>query len=226
MHRELWIALLFVVFASAGCGDPAVDSADAGNGGANSKAGEDNGTPAGDNSNAAGTGAPAPAEAPGMALDASNTKITFVGTKPDGTRHEGGFKEFTGTIGLDQEKVQSITAEIQTASLWSDAEPRLTNHLKSPDFFNVQEHPTAKFESTSIEGDAGELTVTGNLTLLGKTEEITFPAQATVADGKVTLTSEFQIDRSRFGMDYGQGQVDNDVTIQVNVGSEAAAGGE
>ena len=219
MHREVFVALLLAVLASAGCGDPTVDPANAGNNGSNAAGGEGNGTPAG------GADA-APADDPGMALDESNTEITFVGTKADG-KHDGGFKEFSGRVGLDEasEKIESISVEIQTASLWSDNE-KLTAHLKNADFFNVQEHPTAKFESTSIEGDAGELTVVGNLTLLGKTEEITFPAQATVADGKARLTSEFKIDRTRFGMDYGQGQVDNEVTISVKVGSEAAADGE
>jgi polyisoprenoid-binding protein YceI len=219
MHRDLFVALLFAVLASAGCGDSAVDSANAGNNGGSAAGGEGNGTPA------AG-GDAAPADGPGMALDESNTEITFVGTKADG-KHDGGFKEFAGRIGLDEasEKVESISVEIQTASLWSDNE-KLTAHLKNADFFNVNEHPTAKFESTSIKEEAGELTVVGKLTLLGNTEEITFPAQATVADGKVTLTSEFKIDRSRFGMNYGQGMVDNEVTISVNVGSEAAADGE
>ena len=219
MHQQVFVALLLAVLASAGCGDPAVDSANAGNNGSNAAGGDGNGTPAG------GADA-APADGPGMALDESNTEITFVGTKADG-KHDGGFKEFSGRVGLDEasEKIESISVEIQTASLWSDNE-KLTAHLKNADFFNVNEHPTAKFESTSIKGDADELKETGNLTLLGNTEEITFPAQATVADGKVTLTSEFKIDRTRFGMNYGQGQVDNEVTIQVNVGSAAAADGE
>lgn len=174
----------------------------------------------------AGPNNPASVESGSVTLDAENTKIGFEGTKPDGS-HQGGFNEFSGTISVDPESmaVEKISVEIQTESLWADDE-KLAKHLKSADFFNVKEHPTASFESSSIESnDAAQdqYTVTGNLTLLGTSREISFPATATQQDGDLTLTSEFTIDRTDFGMDYGQGQVDNEVTIRVAVGGAGQA---
>lgn len=169
----------------------------------------------------AGPKNPASVESGSVTLDGDNTKIGFVGTKPDGS-HQGGFNELSGTITVDPESkaVQKISVEIQTESLWADDE-KLTNHLKSADFFNVKERPTASFESSKIESNdaaTGQYTVTGDLTLLDVSREISFPATVTQEDGKFILTSEFTIDRTDFGMDYGQGKVDNEVTLRIAVG--------
>src|SRR5687767_6469535 len=77
-------------------------------------------------------------------LDGANTKIEFIGTKPGG-KHEGGFKTVAGTAtaGADPTTLK-LEVEIDTTSLYSD-NPKLTQHLKSPDFFGVKSHPTAKF---------------------------------------------------------------------------------
>ena len=163
---------------------------------------------------------PATVESGSVSLLSENTKIEFVGTKPDGS-HQGGFKEFSGKIAIDGKSVKKISLEIQTASLWAD-DDKLANHLKSPDFFNVKEHPTASFETSKVETKdetSGEHIITGKLTMLATTKEITFPATIKNDDGKVTLSSQFKIDRTDFGMDYGQGKVDNEVTIHVEVGS-------
>src|SRR5688572_17686342 len=84
-----------------------------------------------------------------IALDGTNTKIEFVGTKPNG-KHEGGFKNVAGTaVGAEPTDLK-IDVEIDTTSLYSD-NPKLTQHLKSPDFFGVKTHPKAKFVSTKVE---------------------------------------------------------------------------
>src|SRR5947209_6273906 len=82
-------------------------------------------------------------------LTGANTKVTFVGTKPGG-KHNGGFKTVTGSAGVDGGKLASVEAEFDAASLYTDT-PMLTNHLKSPDFFDVKQHPKATFKSTGIE---------------------------------------------------------------------------
>ncbi len=93
---------------------------------------------------------------------------------------------------------------MQTDSLESDSE-KLTGHLESPDFFDVQKFPTSTFQSTSIlEKSTGDATheITGNLTLHGVTKVITFPAKVTKAPDAVTGTAEFTINRKDFGIVY------------------------
>lgn len=170
-----------------------------------------------------GEPAAAPASGGGLALTPANTKIQFVGThsgdKPD--PRTGTFEKFSGEAKVDEASgsLASIAVDIDVASI-ATFDQKLTDHLKSPDFFNANEHPTAKFESTKIEAGAdGQTTITGKLTLLGVTKEISFPATASVQDGKLSLQAEFTIDRSEFGMTYGEGKVDYPVQMTVTVGS-------
>lgn len=150
-------------------------------------------------------------------LDSNNTKIEFVGTKPGG-KHDGGFKTVTGTAsaeGTDPTTLK-LKLDIDTSSLYTDT-PKLTQHLKSPDFFAVKTHPTAKFVSTKVAKSGGGYTITGDLTLLGKTKSIAIPAQINVGKSGLTVSSQFEINRQDFGMSYGTGKVNDEVKIKVAV---------
>jgi hypothetical protein len=93
--------------------------------------------------------------------------------------------------------------------------------LKSPDFFDIREYPTATFTSTAIsaaEADAKQITINGDLTLHGVTKPISFPATVDIDNDTLTLRSEFSINRMDFGITFGPEQVENKVTLTVVVG--------
>jgi polyisoprenoid-binding protein YceI len=161
-------------------------------------------------------GAPALADTKAT-LTGENTKVTFVGTKTDG-KHEGGFKALTGTATVtgDDLTTLKLEVEIDMDSTWSDNE-KLTGHLKAPDFFSVKDYPKAKFVSTKVAKTDAGVTITGDLTLRGKTNSISFPATVSAADGKLKLTSSFTIDKTQFGMTYGAGKIDDKVALTVAV---------
>ena len=92
--------------------------------------------------------------------------------------------------------------------------------MNSADFFEVREHPKARFESTKVTEDKGKTTITGKLTLHGVTKEVSFPAAVTVTGDGVQLKSEFAINRSEFGMTYGAGKVDDKVSLTIVVGEK------
>jgi len=150
-----------------------------------------------------------------VALTGENTKITFVGTKPGG-KHEGGFKKLTGAAVVDGDTVTKIEVVIETDSLYSD-DPKLTAHLKAPDFFGVKDNPKAKFASTKIEKADTGVTITGDLTINGKTKSISFPATIVAKEGSVKITSAFSIDKRDYGMTYGGGKIDDKVALTVAV---------
>jgi polyisoprenoid-binding protein YceI len=150
-----------------------------------------------------------------VALTGDNTKVTFVGTKPGG-KHEGGFKTLKGAAVVAGDALSKVAVEIDMESLFSD-DPKLTAHLKSPDFFGVKTNPKSKFESTKVEKSDKGYTITGNLTLNGKTKEISFPATVTATGGAVKIESSFSIDKRDFGMEYGGGKIDDKVSIKVAV---------
>jgi len=139
-----------------------------------------------------------------------NSQIGFVGSKVTGS-HKGSFGKFSGTIDFaGQPEKSRVTIPIDMNSVTAD-DPKLTEHLKTPDFFDVAKYPQASFESTEIKagGDKGAThTVTGNLNMHGVTKSITFPATIVVSPGVITLDSTFSINRKDFGISYA-GAADN-----------------
>jgi polyisoprenoid-binding protein YceI len=132
----------------------------------------------------------------------ADSKVSWVGQKVTG-KHEGGFGVFGGIIelvGADATKSR-VRAEIDMSSLSTTPE-KLVAHLKSADFFSVQEFPRATFVSTAIAKSGEAYTVTGNLTLHGVTRALTFPAKIAVTDAEVTVNADFAIDRKEFGVVY------------------------
>lgn len=150
-------------------------------------------------------------------LSDKNTTVKFVGTKPGG-KHEGGFKTVSGSASVKDNDLTTlkISLDIDTNSLYTD-DPKLTAHLKSADFFDVKTNPKAKFVSTKVEKSDDGYKITGDLTMLGKTKSITFPAKAAIGADGLTLSSTFTIDRTQWGMTFGAGKIDNAVKLTVDV---------
>ncbi len=173
-----------------------------------------------------------PASAESYKLDAKAAKITFVGTKVNG-KHSGGFKKLDGKATVDGDDVTTlkIDLEIDTASLYSD-NPALTGHLNGPDFFSVKEFPKATFKVTKVEKTApgkddkdtvgkDSYTLTGDLTMLGKTKPVTMPSKVKLDGGQLVVTSDFKIKRSEWGMTHKvgkkTGEIEDDVKLKVEV---------
>lgn len=134
------------------------------------------------------------------------SRIEFVGAKV--TRdHQGRFNKFDGWIEYAAGKPSRIAFEIDLNDIWTDTD-KLTEHLKSADFFDVGQHPKATFVSTSIaDAPAGSPNgathmVKGNLNLHGVTKEVTIPVVAQQNAEGVRTTSEFTIDRHDWGISY------------------------
>ncbi|EON75775.1 YCE I like family protein [Lunatimonas lonarensis] len=119
--------------------------------------------------------------------------------------------------------------EIHDLEAGSENYGKLWGHLQSDDFFDAQNFPQATFEITSIEPfSAGSIEdseefetentpksateiapsnpthwVSGNLTMRGTTKNIKFPASIAVNDGGVSAKAGFNIDRTEWGLSYG-----------------------
>lgn len=135
----------------------------------------------------------------------AGSRLGFVGAKIT-RKHEGAFNVFSGAIELVEGDLAKslIMLEIAMASLTAD-DPKLTAHLKSPDFFDVEKFPKASFRSTRLEagGEGGAThTVTGNLTVHGTTKSIRFPAWLKLAKAGLDVRTEFVVDRRDFGVVY------------------------
>jgi polyisoprenoid-binding protein YceI len=145
----------------------------------------------------------------------SNSEIHFTGSKVTGS-HSGGFKKFTGSFTVADNALAGTGQKIviDMNSLWSDNE-KLTGHLKSGDFFNVEKFPESSFELTGLKaGSEGNYQVSGNLTILGNSKNITFPATASVTGDKAKIHAKFDINRKDFGIVYA-GKADDLIRDEV-----------
>ena len=131
---------------------------------------------------------------------------------------KGQFSGIDGLLTLDEHNVtqSGVDASIDVSSV-ATGDLQRDAHLKSADFFDVEKFPQLTFKSTQVSGGDGELKVTGDLTMLGKTKSITFPAKLSVGGDGLTVSSKFTIDRTQWGMTYGVGKIDNDVKLTVSV---------
>ena len=162
----------------------------------------------------------APAFADDFKLTSENTKITFTGFKKDG-KHTGGFKTVSGTASVPPKNFTKLelALDIDCDSLFSD-DDKLTTHLKGADFFGVKDNPKASFKITKVENAKEGITITGELTLLGKTKPITAAASMKMDPGLLTIDSAFKIDRNDWGMTYGKGKIDDLVEVKIAIAAK------
>lgn len=163
------------------------------------------------------------------AITPQNSKIEWIGSKVTGS-HNGSFEKFNGEIHYANNDIAQshVQITIDSSSIKAD-DPKLTEHLKTPDFFDVAKYPDAKFESVTIKpgGEKGAThTVTGNLTMHGVTKAITFPATISVTPETATVDATFAINRKDFGINYA-GAADNlirdDVVMKLQIRANKAS---
>jgi polyisoprenoid-binding protein YceI len=126
------------------------------------------------------------------------------------TKVRGRFSDFSGTIAFDeaQPAQSTVSFTIQAASIDTN-QPDRDKHLRSADFFAVDEYPTLTFVSTRVvPGTDGHFDVVGDLTIRGISKSITLPVShlgdATDPWGnrKVAFEAEITINRKDFGLNW------------------------
>lgn len=198
--KTLTFAILAFAIVLAGCEDPAANKPKA-----------STSEPTANTNNTVPPQAPT-GKGETLALTPDNSKVLFTGSKVTG-KHDGGFTRFKGTINLVNGKASEsgVAVEIETASVFTNEE-KVTGHLKTADFFDVEKFPKASFTSTKIAPDttkgADSYTVTGDFELHGVKKTISFPATIKVGADDVSVNSEFSINRKDFGIVYA-GQADD-----------------
>ncbi len=106
----------------------------------------------------------------------------------------GSLGDVTGKVEVDDKDVtkSKVDVTIDVKGL-NTKQTKRDDHLRSPDFFDVEKFPTATFKSTKIEkADGAKLKVTGDLTLHGVTKSV-------VLDGELTneVTNPFSGAKAR-----------------------------
>ncbi|TXK47424.1 YceI family protein [Pontibacter qinzhouensis] len=192
-----------------------------------------------------------PAEA--LLIDTTKSEVTWIGSKMTG-RHNGTICIKSGEIEVQSGRISGgqivldLTGlQCTDKSINTESSNKLATHLKSADFFDVENHPTAIFEIVSVapydslskkeesaqsKATQSELkvnnpthTITGNLTIKGNTKSVTFPARVTVEDSQLKAKANFNIDRTKWGLVYRSDESLGDKTIysSVNIGLSVLA---
>jgi len=149
-----------------------------------------------------------------VATDAS--KVTWTAANKGGP-HSGTFPLKSGQINVDNGKLTGGTFVIDLANLKADA-GGLETHLKTKDFFDVATFTEAVFTISNVSyTNSNTADITGNLSLHGATAPVKFTAMISASGDKVSAESNFSIDRTSWGINYGPGNVDNAVKIGVTL---------
>jgi len=146
-------------------------------------------------------------------LDTAASSIEWKGTKKVGSFHAGAIKIQEGQITALGEEIKSgqILVDMKTITNTdlTDAEynKKLVTHLSSADFFNVEKNPTSTFKFTSVTAgkNKGEYTVKGELTFIGQTNPVEFPAVVKFDKEQVSGEATLKLDRTKWGLKYGSG---------------------
>jgi polyisoprenoid-binding protein YceI len=159
---------------------------------------------------------------PGNRMDLTG-HIHFTGSKVRGS-HTCRFDRWSGFLNpgtgssVDQ---MALAFDAETKSVFCDWEtrpdgyPKLEKHLRAEDFFFTESHPKARFVSTKIQAGEGDLfQVTGDFTLRGVTNTITFPATISWKEGSFSANARFDINRKDWGVSY-PGAADNLIRNEV-----------
>jgi polyisoprenoid-binding protein YceI len=166
------------------------------------------------------------------AVDTKKTKAVWLGKKVTG-QHTGNINFANGAVQFDGKHVTGGTFEFDMNSITNTDltdkgyNDKLIGHLKSEDFFSVAKFPTAKFEITKVIPKSGDnYDVTGNLTIKGITNEVTFPAVIKATPATIITVAKITVNRTKFDIKYGSASfiegigdkaINDDFTLDIEV---------
>jgi polyisoprenoid-binding protein YceI len=162
-------------------------------------------------------------------LDPVHSELSFSVRHLKVTKVRGTFDSFGVTIVTAEDPAEStIEAVVDVASVNTRQEYR-DNHLRSSDFFLVEQHPQMTFRSTRFSVDGDDFTIDGDLTLRGITQPVTLTGElggvVTTDDGtvKAGASATAKINRHDFGVSWnaaleaGGMTLGDDVTISMDL---------
>ena len=164
-------------------------------------------------------------------IDPAHSEATFSVKHMMFATVRGHFNVLSGHLHIDEEHPENswVDAQVDAASV-DTRDGRRDGHLRSPDFFDVQNYPTLTFKSTKVEkaGDH-EYRVLGDLTMHGVTKPVVFKAEYH-GQGKNPygllvsgLSAKTKVNRKDWGLNWnaalesGGVLVSEDVNIEIDL---------
>ena len=145
-------------------------------------------------------------------VDLEQSMINWKGSKVTGSFHEGRLFPKSAAVVLKDGKLNSgtIVLDMNTFTVTDISGKkalRFLRHMKSDDFFETAKYPIAELKLTSVTNNVA----TGQLTIKGKTQSVTFPIRK---DGNA-FAGKLTFDRTKFGIIYKSGNFFKDLGDRV-----------
>ena len=145
-------------------------------------------------------------------LDPAHTEIGFEVKHMMFAKVRGRFTDFEGSITLGpegQDEASGAQVVIKAASI-DTGQAQRDEHLRSADFFDVEQYPELTFQSRSVERQADGLLLHGDLTIRGTTREVTLTVSESGqgvdpwGNQRAGYSASGAIDRREFGLEWNQ----------------------
>lgn len=162
-------------------------------------------------------------------IDPAHTQVGFEVKHMMFAKVRGRFTDVDGTIrigSLDEESTASVV--IRSGSIDTGQAPR-DEHLRSPDFFDVERFPQLTFEGISLARDEGSLVLAGDLTIRDVVRRVELEVEESGrgidpwGNERIGYTATASIDRREYGLTWNQALetggilVGNDIRIVIEV---------
>ena len=141
-------------------------------------------------------------------VDAKQSAVVWTGKKVTG-EHKGKVEISSGKLNVLDKKLIDGTFVLNLASLTvtditePEKNAKLVGHLKNDDFFATDKFPTSQLVITKATQQSGEqYELTGNLTIKGITQPITFPATVKITDKGATARAQITVNRTKYDIKY------------------------
>lgn len=142
-----------------------------------------------------------------MMIDPKESVVAWKGSSLNGLNSQTGYVYLSkGELRIENGQLMGATVEIDMNTIEDKKHGRdnkLVNHLKDPDFFEVEKFPFSKIVITGVTSiNTADKKVTGNLTIKGITHPVTFPIKINIKDGIAKANGKLVIDRTLWDIRY------------------------
>lgn len=167
-------------------------------------------------------------------IDASHTTVDFIARHLMVAKVRGTFRDVQGTLVVGDDPANStLDVTIAVASVNTREEAR-DNHLRSGDFFDVEQHPTMTYTSSSARPAGDRWIADGQLTIRGVTKSVPLSIEflGSITDpwggSRIGFSAEAEIDREEFGLTWNAAMETGGVvvgkTIKIEIEAELVHG--
>ena len=164
-------------------------------------------------------------------VDPVHSEVSFVVRHMMVSKVRGRFDKFSATVTTAEDPLKSsVTASVDLSSVNTGA-PDRDNHIRSADFFHVEQHPTMTFQSTGVRAHGDHFLLDGDLSIRGTTKPVTLKLEVNgfgpdaYGGTRAGFSATTEINRSDWGVSYNGpipgGGVAVSEKVQISVDIEA-----